>query len=146
MRQPILSLSIVSLAAVLGCKAPAVSGPAQPALSLTTSGLGFRDLVPGAGASPQPGQTCVIEGLGWVEEGGAKRVFLDTRKRGYPASFPLGVGRVIKGRDEGLVTMKKGGKRLLKVPPALGYSPAELGRDIPAGAIVFFELELIDIR
>jgi peptidylprolyl isomerase len=85
--------------------------------------------------------------MGWVEENGRKgRVILDTRKRGYPATFPFGVGRVIKGWDEGLVTMKKGGKRLLRVPPALGYSAGEAGQDIPLGATLIFELEVLDIR
>jgi len=42
--------------------------------------------------------------------------------------------------------MKKGGRRLLRVPPALGYSPQELGNDIPPGSILIFELELLDIR
>ena len=82
-----------------------------------------------------------------MEEHGRKGgVILDTRKRGYPATFPLGVGRVIKGWDEGLATMKKGGKRLLRVPPNLGYSPAEAGKDIPPGATLLFEIEVIDIR
>jgi peptidylprolyl isomerase len=85
--------------------------------------------------------------MGWVEEQGAKgRVFLDTRKRGYPDLFPLGVGRVIKGWDEGLATMKKGGRRLLRVPPTLSYAPGELRGDIPAGATLLFELELLEIR
>jgi peptidylprolyl isomerase len=85
--------------------------------------------------------------MGWVEDKGGKgAVFLDTHKRGFPDLFPFGVGRVIKGWDEGLATMKKGGKRLLRVPPSLGYSSAELGKDIPAGATLVFELELIDIR
>jgi peptidylprolyl isomerase len=85
--------------------------------------------------------------MGWVEEKGAKgHVFLDTRKRGFPATFPVGVGRVIKGWDEGLLTMKQGGKRLLRVPPSLGYSPQEAGQDIPPGATLIFELELVAIR
>jgi peptidylprolyl isomerase len=85
--------------------------------------------------------------MGWVEEQGARgHLFLDTRKRGYPDLFPLGVGRVIKGWDEGLATMKKGGRRLLRVPPALGYAPGELRGDIPAGATLLFELELLEIR
>jgi peptidylprolyl isomerase len=56
------------------------------------------------------------------------------------------VGRVIKGWEEGLATMKKGGKRLLRVPPSLGYSPAEARTDIPSGATLYFEVELVDIR
>jgi peptidylprolyl isomerase len=89
----------------------------------------------------------VLEARGWVEEKGGKgQPFLDTHKRGFPAIFPLGVGRVIKGWDEGIATMKPGGKRLLRVPPALGYTPNEAGRDIPPGATVIFEVELVEIR
>ena len=147
MRACITNVSILLLVATFACKGPVASGPSQPVLSATTSGLGFADLVIGDGPSPRAGQTCVIEATGWVEEHGRKGgVILDTRKRGYPATFPLGVGRVIKGWDEGLATMKKGGKRLLRVPPNLGYSPAEAGKDIPPGATLLFEIEVIDIR
>jgi len=123
--------------------------PQTSAAVLTTlpSGLGMLDLSPGQGPSPKLGQTCIVEALGWIEEGGVKgRPFLDSKKRGFPLSFPLGGGRVIKGWEEGLATMKKGGRRLLRVPPALGYSPQELGNDIPPGSILIFELELLDIR
>jgi FKBP-type peptidyl-prolyl cis-trans isomerase len=116
-------------------------------MTATASGLLYADLAEGQGPFPKVGQTCVVHALGWVEEGGrAGRLFLDTRKRGYPDTFPLGVGRVIPGWDEGLGGMKKGGRRLLRVPPALGYSAKELGDDLPAGATLRFELELIDIR
>lgn len=127
-----------------GCQSPRTGAGA---LTTLPSGLGVMDLATGEGASPRIGQTCVVEAQGWIAEGGVKgKAFLDTRKRGFPVSFPLGGGRVIKGWEEGLATMKKGGKRLLRVPPALGYSPQELGNDIPPGSILIFELELLDIR
>lgn len=137
--------SIVLISAIsFGCKTPQSS---LPSWSTSPSGLGMVDLVPGEGPSPTLGQVCVTEAMGWIEEKGDKgRLFLDTRKRGFPDSFPLGVSRVIKGWDEGIATMKKGGKRLLRVPPALGYSPQEAGNDIPPDATLIFELELIAIR
>ncbi|MDP1832685.1 MAG: FKBP-type peptidyl-prolyl cis-trans isomerase [Geothrix sp.] len=147
MRASLACLSILFLALPFGCRAPEASTLSQPALSVSPSGLGSADLVLGTGPFPRLGQTCVIEAQGWVEENGRKgRLILDTRKRGFPATFPVGVGRVIQGWEEGLATMKKGGKRLLRVPPALGYSPAEAGGDIPKGATLLFELELMDIR
>lgn len=147
MRIRIACLSILLLAACSGCRAPEASVPSLPKFSVSPSGLGIADLVQGVGAPPKLVQTCVIEVMGWVEENGGKgRVILDTRKRGYPATFPLGVGRVIKGWDEGIATMNQGGKRLLRVPPALGYSPREAGDDIPPGATLLFEVELIEIR
>ena len=156
MRSIFIGLIALGSLVSFGCKSPqpvsataSTTGPTSglATWSTTASGLGTLDLVQGEGASPRLGQTCVVEAMGWIEEGGAKgRVFMDTRKRGYPNSFPVGVGRVIKGWDEGLATMKKGGKRQLRVPPSLGYSPQELGHDIPAGSTLIFELELIDIR
>ncbi len=137
---PIVLLSVIGFS----CKTPAARGGSWTTLP---SGLGLVDLAPGEGASPRLGQTCIVEAQGWIEEGGAKgKSFLDTRKRGYPVRFPLGGGRVIKGWEEGLATMKTGGQRALRVPPALGCSPQELGQNIPAGATLIFELELLDIR
>lgn len=140
---------LLSLAA-LSCRAPQSPAPLKApvaAWSTTPSGLGILDLAPGAGPSPTLGQSCTVEVLGWIEEKGEKgRLILDTRQRGFPAKFPLGVGRVIKGWDEGLATMKQGGKRLLRVPPALGYSPREAKQDIPPDATLLFEFELVDIR
>ncbi len=146
-------LPLLILGALIACAPPKLgtAGAARPepkpAFTLTPSGLGIQDLKEGEGANPRLTQTCVVEVLGWIEEGGRKgRTILDTRKRGYPASFPIGVGRVIAGWDEGIATMKKGGKRLLRVPPALGYSAGEARTDIPLDSILIFEVDLIDIR
>ncbi len=144
MRASFAFLIVLMSVVGVGCKSPQTLASNWTTLP---SGLGIVDLVPGQGPSLKLGQTCVIEVMGWIEEGGKQgHVFLDTRKRGFPNSFPVGVGRVIKGWDEGLGSMKKGGKRLLRVPPSLGYSPRELGQDIPAGSILIFELELVDLR
>jgi len=153
MRIAALSVCLVSLA-FYGCKSPQASTPPPVAPASTTpawitsaSGLGMRDLAPGEGPSPRPGQTCVVYAKGWVEESGNQEAtFLDTRKRGFPDIFPIGVGRVIKGWDEGLATMKKGGRRLLRVPPSLGYAPNEMGKGVTPGATLIFELELVEIR
>lgn len=144
MRSMLAHLIILGSLASFGCKLPPSTATAW---TTQASGLGALDLVQGEGPSPRLGQTCVVDATGWIEEGGQKgRIFLDTRKRGFPDRFPLGGGQVIKGWEEGLSTMKKGGKRLLRVPPGLGYSPRELGQDIPAGSTLIFELELIDIK
>jgi len=143
-RARFVSLVILMATITFGCKSPQTS---QTTWKTSGSGLGIQDLVPGQGPSPRPGQSCVVEAMGWVETDGARgHVFLDTRKRGYPMSFPIASGRIIQGWEEGLATMAKGGKRLLRVPPSLGYSPRELGQDIPPGSTLIFELELVDIR
>ena len=137
-------LAVGLLALAVSCQRPVAVGPAWHA---QPSGLGIVDLVAGQGPAPRPAQVCVVEALGWIEEGGTRgRLFLDTRRRGYPATFPVGVGRVIRGWDEGIATMRVGGKRLLRVPPALGYSEQEAGSDIPKGATLVFEVELVGLQ
>lgn len=144
MRFRLTCVPVLLLVSALACRAP--QGTPSP-WQIQPSGLGIQDLVEGHGPSPRLGQTCVVESIGWIEEGGTKgRVVLDSRKRGYPNVFPFGVGRVIKGWDEGLATMKVGGKRLLRVPASLGYSAMERGQDIPEGATLLFELELVDLK
>lgn len=126
------ALSIVLISFLgFGCRSPQTGAAAWTTLP---SGLGVLDLAPGQGPSPRIGQTCNVEAQGWIEEGGAKgRSFLDTRKRGFPDTFPLGGGRVIKGWEEGLATMKKGGRRLLRVPPASAIPPGNWARTSPPG-------------
>src|SRR6266576_351182 len=88
----------------------------------TPSGLQFEDTVVGTGASPASGQTCVMHYTGWLWVNGVKGSKFDSSvDRGQPFEFPIGRGRVIKGWDEGVATMKIGGKRTLLIPPHLGY-------------------------
>ncbi|HEU4728037.1 MAG TPA: FKBP-type peptidyl-prolyl cis-trans isomerase [Kofleriaceae bacterium] len=110
----------------------------------TTSGLKYEDTVVGSGASPRPGQKCVMHYTGWLWTDGAKGAKFDSSvDRGQPFEFPLGMGRVIKGWDEGVAGMKVGGKRTLLIPPQLGYGDRGAGRVIPPGATLWFEVELL---
>ena len=111
----------------------------------TPSGLQIIDSKVGTGASPKTGQTCVMHYTGWLYENGAKgKKFDSSVDRGEPFDFPLGMGRVIKGWDEGLVGMQKGGKRLLVIPPDKAYGATAKGK-IPANSTLVFEVDLIDI-
>jgi peptidylprolyl isomerase len=117
------------------------------AMTTTASGLGYEDSQVGQGASPDKGQTCVMHYTGWLwvdEKKGAK--FDSSLDRGRPFSFPLGMGRVIRGWDEGVATMKVGGKRTLLIPPGLGYGAAGAGGVIPPNATLLFEVELLELR
>jgi len=113
----------------------------------TASGLQVIDTVAGTGASPKTGETCVMHYTGWLYVNGQKGTKFDSSvDRGKPFEFPIGVGRVIKGWDEGVSTMKVGGKRTLIIPPELGYGAAGAGGVIPPNATLIFDVELISIK
>jgi peptidylprolyl isomerase len=113
----------------------------------TPSGLQITDSKVGTGATPKPGQTCVMHYTGWLYENGAKgKKFDSSVDRGQPFEFPIGQGRVIAGWDEGVSTMKVGGKRTLIIPPALGYGARGAGGAIPPNATLIFEVELLGVK
>ncbi len=109
----------------------------------TDSGLKYHDLVEGTGATPTTGQTVVVHYTGWLEDG---TQFDSSVDRGQPFSFALGTGGVIAGWDEGVATMKVGGKRQLVIPAELGYGDSGAGNLIPPGATLIFEVELLEIQ
>ena len=116
-------------------------------MTQTPSGLSFEDTQVGTGASPARGQTCVMHYTGWLWVNGAKGSKFDSSvDRGRPFEFPLGMGRVIKGWDEGVASMKVGGKRTLRIPPELGYGARGAGGVIPPNATLLFEVELLDLK
>jgi peptidylprolyl isomerase len=116
-------------------------------MTKTASGLQYEDTKVGTGAMPKAGQTCVMHYTGWLWENGAKgKKFDSSLDRGTPFSFPIGQGRVIKGWDEGVATMKVGGKRTLLIPPDLGYGARGAGGVIPANATLLFEVELLEVK
>jgi peptidylprolyl isomerase len=116
-------------------------------MQTTPSGLQYEDTKPGEGSSPTTGQTCVMHYTGWLWKDGAKGAKFDSSvDRGRPFEFQIGQGMVIKGWDEGVATMKIGGKRTLVIPPELGYGARGAGGVIPANATLLFEVELLGVR
>lgn len=117
------------------------------AMTKTASGLEYEDTVVGTGASPASGQRCSMHYTGWLWQNGAKGSKFDSSvDRGEPFEFQIGVGQVIKGWDEGVASMKIGGKRTLRIPPELGYGARGAGGVIPGGATLLFEVELLGVR
>ncbi len=127
--------------------APEAAKKSESKMRSTPSGLQYEDIKEGTGATPKSGQTCVMDYTGWLWENGAKgKKFDSSVDRGTPFEFPLGQGRVIKGWDEGVATMKVGGKRLLLIPAQLGYGSRGAGGVIPPNATLLFEVELIAVK
>src|SRR5437868_935876 len=113
----------------------------------TASGLQITDIKIGTGATPKPGQICVMHYTGWLYQGGAKgQKFDSSLDRGKPFEFPIGQQRVIAGWDEGVASMKVGGRRTLIIPPALGYGARGAGGVIPPNATLIFEVELLEVK
>jgi peptidylprolyl isomerase len=113
----------------------------------TPSGLKITDSKVGTGVTPRPGQICVMHYTGWLYEGGAKgKKFDSSVDRGQPFEFPIGRRQVIAGWEEGVATMKVGGKRTLIIPPELGYGARGAGGVIPPNATLIFDVELLDVK
>jgi peptidylprolyl isomerase len=109
----------------------------------TDSGLKYYELATGDGATPEPGQLVAIHYTGWLEDGTKVDSSLDW---GQPFIFPLGEQAVIPGWDEGVSTMKIGGRRQLVVPPELAFGEEGIDGLIPPNSTLIFEVELVDIQ
>jgi peptidylprolyl isomerase len=116
-------------------------------MTTTPSGLQYADTQPGTGRAPRRGQTAVVHYTGWLfVEGARGRKFDSSVDKGRPFEFKPGQGQVIRGWDEGVLTMKTGGKRTLIIPPELGYGAQGSPPDIPPNATLIFEVELIAVK
>ncbi|MFC3375986.1 FKBP-type peptidyl-prolyl cis-trans isomerase [Rugamonas sp. CCM 8940] len=123
-----------------------------PPIDVTPPGLVKTDIKLGTGTEATGGKTLAVQYTGWLYDsknaaGGFKGTQFDS-SASYgtaPFSFTLGVGRVIKGWDQGVVGMKVGGKRSLIIPPDLGYGAAASAK-IPANSTLIFEIELVTVQ
>ncbi|MFZ0845374.1 MAG: FKBP-type peptidyl-prolyl cis-trans isomerase [Pseudolabrys sp.] len=144
--------AVVALALITGLGAAIATGLSTPAAAqaktiTTASGLQITDTKIGTGVSPKTGQICVMHYTGWLYNNGVKGQKFDSSvDRGQPFEFPIGTHRVIAGWDEGVATMKVGGKRTLIIPPALGYGASGAGGVIPPNATLIFDVELLGVK
>ena len=112
-------------------------------ITTTASGLQYREIEVGTGEAASQGATAFVHYTGWLMDGTKFDSSLD---RGQPLDFVIGQGRVIAGWEEGVSTMKVGGKRELIIPPDLAYGERGAGGVIPPGATLKFEVELVELR
>jgi FKBP-type peptidyl-prolyl cis-trans isomerase FkpA len=112
-------------------------------MTKTPSGLRYQDITEGQGAQATADRTVSVHYTGWLPNG---EKFDSSRDRNQPFSFTLGAGQVIAGWDEGVAGMKVGGRRKLVIPAELGYGTAGAPPDIPPGATLVFDVELLEVR
>lgn len=127
--------------------AAAIAATVAAAPFVLPGGTRATDVKLGTGPAAAPGQTVAVHYTGWLWQDGARgKKFDSSLDRGQPFVFLLGSGQVILGWDEGVAGMMVGGKRTLIVPASAGYGAAGAGNDIPPGATLLFEVELLGIR
>lgn len=140
----IVVLAVVLVGYFTLSKSSGSSSSGTPGQEVTMpDGLKYVDETVGTGPSPTRGHTVTVNYVGTLENG---LKFDSSYDRSQPYSFPIGMNRVIKGWDEGLMTMKVGGKRKLIIPPALGYGASGMGAKIPPNSTLVFEVELLGVE
>ena len=138
------------LAACLAILLLAACGGPPPYTGGDVPDLQTIDMKTGTGHAAIAGDEISVHYTGWLYDQHAPdkrgQKFDSSRDRGEPFVFLLGAGRVIRGWDDGIVGMQRGGKRELRIPAGLGYGASGAGKVIPPGASLVFEVELLDIR
>jgi len=151
MRWFLILASLVALGVACGQSAtptsprPTRTAPVVNSVPMSTPALSLqiKDLIVGTGEEARVGTTAVVHYTGWLMDGAKFDSSLD---RGEPFEFVIGGGQVIRGWDQGVESMKVGGKRELIIPPSLAYGNRGVGNIIPPGATLKFEVELIGNR
>ena len=146
---PLMAFAVVTaLAGACATLTPTTAAAQAVGKTMTTpSGLQITDSTIGTGATPKPGQICVMHYTGWLYQDGAKgKKFDSSVDRKKPFAFVLADHKVIEGWERGVSTMKVGGKRTLIIPPALAYGQGGGGAAIPPNATLIFEVELLDVK
>jgi peptidylprolyl isomerase len=130
----------VKVTGALGAKPKIVVTPIN---ATPPANLKIKDLAKGHGKAAKAGDTVTVQYDGALFQNGTE--FDASWDRGQPFSFPLGAGQVIPGWDKGVAGMKVGGRRVLTIPPNLGYGPQGQG-PIPPNATLVFVVDLLKIK
>jgi peptidylprolyl isomerase len=144
--------SIVILSFLMGCSSSkstnsTMTKSSEPQIVTTASGLQYVDYVIGDGTMPTAGKTIVVNYTGMLTDSTKFDSNVDPKFRHVsPFTFAVGTGQVIKGWDEGLMSMKVGGKRKLIIPYQLAYGVGGHPPVIPAKATLIFDVELVAIQ
>jgi peptidylprolyl isomerase len=131
--------SIILFLAVALCAA----GCTKKNIGVTETGMKYEIIKEGTGPSPKRGDSVTVHYTGWLEDG---TKFDSSVDRNQPFTFKLGVGQVIQGWDDGVATMRVGGKTKFFIPPELGYGSRGAGGVIPPNAKLIFEVELLSVK
>jgi peptidylprolyl isomerase len=124
-----------------------IASSAQQGIVVMDSGLKYRDLEIGTGATANAGRIAVIHFTGWLDENGKKgdKIY-NSRDRGKPVAFKIGTDSVIRAWNIGVAGMKAGGRRRLMVPSEMAYGAKGSGDVIPSHADLIYEIELIEVK
>lgn len=139
----VICLSTVGQAPAAFCADPPDGKSGGGRTITTSSGLQLLDLAEGKGRQAQSGDTAEVHYTGWLADGTKFDSSVDRKK---PFSFRVVAGQVIKGWDEGVSTMKVGGKRKFIIPPQLGYGSGGASGVIPPNATLTFDVELLGLH
>jgi len=114
---------------------------------VTPNGVQYKDLKPGSGETAAVGDVAIMNFTGWLDDAGKKgKEFYDSRRQGKPVAFVIGTDWIMQGWNEGVIGMRPGGKRLLRVPPALGYGARGVQDLVPPDTPLIFIIDLIDLE
>jgi FKBP-type peptidyl-prolyl cis-trans isomerase len=140
-----LGLTAVFVLAQSAARKPNTSAPTKVAGDgvKTDSGLVYWDIRVGNGDVAKEGSHVRVHYTGWLTTG---KKFDSSVDAGKPFDFTIGNGEVIKGWEEGVAGMKVGGKRQLRIPPALGYGAEGYPGVIPANATLIFDVQLLGVQ
>jgi FKBP-type peptidyl-prolyl cis-trans isomerase len=141
----ILLIDVFALAQTATKKPVTHTGPTHvtgPPIT-TASGLEYWNIKQGTGALAIAGKKVKVDYTGWLTNG---KKFDSSVGTGQPYEFTLGNGDVIKGWDEGIAGMKVGGKRQLKIPPALAYGESGRPPVIPPNSTLIFDVQLVAVE